>query len=136
MNAKTETMDTVENSAAECGAQHMDCPDSWKGSCDRPAGHEGSHHCDRCNSLGGRTIRLMTRHAIAAALLAAGALALALPALDRPAPGQAEPAAETARMERVAQGRLSYRIHCASCHGESGRGDGPLSEQHKVGRPT
>jgi mono/diheme cytochrome c family protein len=66
--------------------------------------------------------------------LLAGALVLALLALDKPAPGQV-PAAETARMERIAEGRLSYRIHCASCHGESGRGDGPLSEQLKV-RPA
>lgn len=36
--------------ASECGAQHGDCPNSWKGSCDREAGHDGSHHCDRCNS--------------------------------------------------------------------------------------
>lgn len=36
--------------AAECGALHSDCPNSWKGSCDREAGHDGSHHCDKCNS--------------------------------------------------------------------------------------
>jgi mono/diheme cytochrome c family protein len=59
------------------------------------------------------------------------ALVLALPTLDRPAPGQAEGAAA----ERIAKGRLSYRIHCASCHGETGRGDGPMDEFLKL-RPT
>ncbi|HEX4952794.1 MAG TPA: hypothetical protein VF017_05295 [Thermoanaerobaculia bacterium] len=34
----------------ECGATHGDCPNSWKGSCDRSAGHDGSHHCGSCNS--------------------------------------------------------------------------------------
>jgi hypothetical protein len=34
----------------ECGASHSDCPNSWAGSCDREAGHDGSHHCDRCNA--------------------------------------------------------------------------------------
>jgi len=62
------------------------------------------------------------------------ALALVLPALDRPAPGRAEPAiGET--MKRVAAGRLSYRVHCASCHGEGGRGDGPMARALKV-RPA
>jgi hypothetical protein len=37
--------------------------------------------------------------------------------------------------ERLAKGRLSYRIHCASCHGETGRGDGAMTEILKV-RPT
>lgn len=36
--------------ASECGASHGDCPNTWKGSCDREAGHSGSHHCDKCNS--------------------------------------------------------------------------------------
>jgi len=35
---------------AECGATHDDCPNSWKGTCDRSAGHDGSHHCSKCNS--------------------------------------------------------------------------------------
>ncbi|HSF44009.1 MAG TPA: cytochrome c [Thermoanaerobaculia bacterium] len=70
------------------------------------------------------------------AALLAGVLSLvpALSALHRPAPGQGEPAG-TGKAERIALGRLSYRIHCASCHGESGRGDGPLAEDLKV-RPS
>ena len=37
--------------------------------------------------------------------------------------------------ENVALGALSYRVHCVSCHGESGRGDGPLTETLKI-RPA
>jgi mono/diheme cytochrome c family protein len=62
------------------------------------------------------------------ACLGAGALALLLlapPALGRPAP-------ETAKTERIAGGRLSYRVHCASCHGEQGKGDGPMVKALKV----
>ena len=28
-----------------CGAQHGDCPSSWKGTCDLSASHDGSRHC-------------------------------------------------------------------------------------------
>jgi mono/diheme cytochrome c family protein len=37
--------------------------------------------------------------------------------------------------EQVAAGQRSFRAHCASCHGEGGRGDGSLSEMLKV-RPA
>jgi hypothetical protein len=67
--------------------------------------------------------------------LLVGALALILALLALEVLGQADPAAEAARMERIAEGRLSYRVHCASCHGEAGRGDGPMTEHLKV-RPT
>lgn len=50
MNDQKQTKEKVEHSASECGAQHEGCPSSWKGTCDRPAGHDGSHHCDRCHS--------------------------------------------------------------------------------------
>ena len=33
------------------------------------------------------------------------------------------------------RGRLSYRIHCQSCHGPEGRGDGPMAEDLKVPVP-
>lgn len=46
---KKETVRIAKSS--ECGATHSDCPNSWQGSCDREAGHDGSHHCDKCNSL-------------------------------------------------------------------------------------
>lgn len=36
--------------ASECGMPHGDCPNTWKGTCDREAGHDGSHHCDKCQS--------------------------------------------------------------------------------------
>ena len=78
----------------------------------------------------------MTKKKTVAAGLLAGLLTLVptLSALHRPAPGPEEPAGTT-NTERIALGRLSYRIHCASCHGESGRGDGPMAEYLKV-RPT
>jgi hypothetical protein len=37
--------------ASECGATHSDCANTWKGTCDREAGHDGSHHCNRCQSV-------------------------------------------------------------------------------------
>ncbi len=49
--------------------------------------------------------------------------------------GSATHAAEGAaqgRREAVDRGGLSYRLHCASCHGESGTGDGPMAELLKV----
>ena len=30
------------------------------------------------------------------------------------------------------RGRLSYRLYCRSCHGEDGRGEGPMAELLKV----
>lgn len=36
--------------AGECGASHSDCPNTWKGTCELPAGHSGSHFCSKCNS--------------------------------------------------------------------------------------
>jgi mono/diheme cytochrome c family protein len=75
---------------------------------------------------------MTTKNAVGAGLLV-GALALVpvLPALDRQATGRGEPAG-TAKPERIALGRLSYRIHCASCHGEAGRGHGPMAEYLKI----
>ena len=55
-----------------------------------------------------------------------GALALVLlPALGRPAQ-------EPAKTDRAATGRLSFRVHCASCHGEGGKGDGPMAKVLKI----
>lgn len=39
------------------------------------------------------------------------------------------------RSERIARGELSYRVHCASCHGSGGQGDGSLADHLKV-KPT
>lgn len=30
--------------------------------------------------------------------------------------------------ERLARGEISYRVFCSNCHGESGRGDGPVAD--------
>jgi mono/diheme cytochrome c family protein len=32
--------------------------------------------------------------------------------------------------EGIARGRALYQKHCTLCHGESGRGDGPLAKLH------
>lgn len=47
---KKEEVQYRERGYGTCGAPHGDCPNTWKGSCDREAGHEGSHHCDGCHS--------------------------------------------------------------------------------------
>jgi hypothetical protein len=53
MNPKTEKQPVEKpvKYSAECGATHNDCPNTWKGTCDRAAGHDGSHHCSSCNSV-------------------------------------------------------------------------------------
>lgn len=45
---KKEQVRHAEKSSG-CGATHGDCPNPWKGTCDREAGHDGSHHCGSCN---------------------------------------------------------------------------------------
>lgn len=44
--------------------------------------------------------------------------------------GQASSAADPPLIdsEPIALGELQYTLNCASCHGESGRGDGPVAE--------
>ena len=43
---------------------------------------------------------------------------------------------ETSDQEReIERGRSLYRIYCRNCHGETGRGDGPMTEVLPV-RPT
>jgi hypothetical protein len=46
---KTEVRYT-EQGHGTCGVLHDDCPNAWKGSCDRSSPHDGSHHCGSCNS--------------------------------------------------------------------------------------
>jgi mono/diheme cytochrome c family protein len=75
-----------------------------------------------------RTTKTIVETGLLVGLLA---LAPALSALNSQAPATGQPAG-TADAERIALGRLSYRIHCATCHGESGRGDGPMAEYLKV----
>ncbi len=38
----------------------------------------------------------------------------------------------TETQERLALGQTSYEVFCHGCHGESGRGDGPLADLLKV----
>lgn len=62
-------------------------------------------------------------------------IALALGLLILLCPGRPAaklPPTSTVNTERIALGHLSYRIHCASCHGESGRGDGPMAAYLKI----
>jgi hypothetical protein len=41
----------VHEYGSECGVTHADCIGSWKGTCDRAPGHDGSHHCSSCNMV-------------------------------------------------------------------------------------
>ena len=34
--------------------------------------------------------------------------------------------------DRAARGRTSYRVYCQACHGERGKGDGPVAQALKV----
>ncbi len=47
---KDQARQCGKHASSECGSTHDDCPNTWKGSCDREAGHSGSHHCDKCQS--------------------------------------------------------------------------------------
>lgn len=53
-------------------------------------------------------------------------LALCALALAR----QREP--ELSRSELAARGAVTYRVYCQNCHGDEGRGDGPLAALLKV----
>ena len=44
-------------------------------------------------------------------------------------PGDTPPDAEDHRMQR---GSVSYRVHCANCHGDDAAGRGPMAEILKV----
>ena len=41
-------------------------------------------------------------------------------------------AAGEAGSESISSGRLLYRVHCESCHGEDGTGGGPMAEILKI----
>lgn len=55
-------------------------------------------------------------------------------AVGSPVFGQTEDHEGTAepQRERVVLGALSYRLHCLSCHGSTGTGDGPMAELLKT----
>lgn len=59
------------------------------------------------------------------------ALAPGLLPSGRSADGQ-EPQRQAKLQERVEYGRQTYAVYCASCHGKSGRGDGPVATDLKV----
>ena len=47
-----------------------------------------------------------------------------------PAQEKAKAAPEPTTAEALARGRQLFQKHCATCHGEKGRGDGPLARLH------
>jgi hypothetical protein len=49
-NDRNDEVKNTECGYGTCGVVHEDCPNTWKGTCDRSAPHDGSHHCDRCNA--------------------------------------------------------------------------------------
>jgi mono/diheme cytochrome c family protein len=83
--------------------------------------------------------------AVAAALWAAGPAAAQQPVGAPPADRQpataealatadaADPGSETERA--VERGRLAFRIHCRTCHGDEARGDGPLAAELETAPP-
>jgi mono/diheme cytochrome c family protein len=53
--------------------------------------------------------------------------ACTLPGPADGAPPGATPAADASADARLARGRAVYAVHCTSCHGPEGRGDGPAA---------
>lgn len=47
----------------------------------------------------------------------------------------AEPGPTLSRSELTARGEVTFRVYCRSCHGDEGRGDGPLAPLLKVEVP-
>jgi mono/diheme cytochrome c family protein len=82
------------------------------------------------------------RGALGALVLAAAGLAafVASGQPPKPRPGDTEwvvPAEEKARIppfpstpDGIVRGRALYQKHCATCHGETGHGDGPMAKLH------
>jgi mono/diheme cytochrome c family protein len=69
-------------------------------------------------------------------LLGLASLAAALPFTQssvRVASWQQE--SGTVRTDRISRGELAYRVHCASCHGSGGQGNGAMADHLKV-EPT
>ncbi len=52
-----------------------------------------------------------------------------------PVEAQAEAAGDGAAMQGIGKGRVSYRLYCRSCHGDSGKGDGSVADLLEV-RPA
>lgn len=73
----------------------------------------------------------LLKGASTATLILAAALSAAPPAASA-----TEGSGEQVQDPRVRRGELSYRVHCASCHGAEARGDGPMVEVLKVQPPN
>lgn len=43
-----------------------------------------------------------------------------------------QPAAEEQSVGNAARGRVTYRLYCASCHGQTAQGDGPVAQYLKT----
>lgn len=71
------------------------------------------------------------RAPVAAGLLALAA-AFALGLRSGPSAAGQEPQRQAPLQERVEYGRQAFWVYCASCHGRSGRGDGPVAPDLKV----
>lgn len=64
------------------------------------------------------------------------AVTMTLPSIGGSALASDEPPRKAAASEqRLASGGRLYQVHCASCHGEAGRGDGPVARDLKVAPP-
>jgi mono/diheme cytochrome c family protein len=74
----------------------------------------------------------MSCAAAALAVLLAGPLPSQDPAdkWEAPAEEAARPNPVAPTVETVKRGRSVYQQHCATCHGERGRGDGPYARLH------
>lgn len=66
------------------------------------------------------------------AVVVAAALALGV---STTMAGQTPAAGQPATVSPAARGEAVYRVHCASCHGVSGTGDGPVSEDLRIPVP-
>lgn len=70
-------------------------------------------------------------------LASATVLAALWPMADSTSSAQevVQPPAETQSLGSAARGRVAYRLYCASCHGQTASGDGPVAAYLKT-RPV
>lgn len=78
--------------------------------------------------------RKWVRSALLVLVLGAAAV-VALCAFARALQEEPELGPELSRSELAARGAVTYRVYCRSCHGDEGRGDGPLAPLLKVEVP-
>lgn len=67
-------------------------------------------------------------------LASAAVLAAAWPLGDSPSNAEEviQPVAAEHSAGNAARGRVAYRLYCASCHGQTAQGDGPVAQYLKV----